>query len=285
MRARTALAAGAAAAGAGLAWGLFEAQWVACRRLEVPVPRLPRELDGFSILHLSDLHLGSCSLNGVALRRAVRFGTAVRPDLVALTGDLLARRRGERSLFEALAALPSRHGVFAVLGNVDVSVTRDPFSGGAELAGLGDHGTLLSDSAAELEVRGRRVQIVGCGPFSRWSPPARLAAADADLRILLAHFPESADFLPDGAFDVVLAGHTHGGQICLPFPGGKIRLAGLRPPYAEGVYDLPGTTLVVSRGLGTTFVPFRFFARPEATELVLRPGRPAGGWPIPTLGS
>jgi predicted MPP superfamily phosphohydrolase len=67
----------------------------------------------------------------------------------------------------------------------------------------------------------------------------------------------------------VLAGHTHGGQICLPYPGGKLRFGNLRPPYAEGVFELPGTTLVVSRGVGTTFVPLRFFARPEVTELIL----------------
>jgi predicted MPP superfamily phosphohydrolase len=269
VRGKTALAA-TVAAGAGLAWGLFEAQWVACRRLELPVPRLPQQLDGFRILHLSDLHLGSLSLNALALRRAVRWANTLSPDLVVLTGDLLARQRGESVLREALAALPSRHGVFAVLGNVDVSVTRDPFSGGAELTELGDHGTLLSDSAAALDVRGCRVQIVGCAPFSRRRPPARLADADADLRVLLAHFPETVDCLPDAAFDLVLSGHTHGGQICVPSPGGKVRLAGLRPPYDEGVFELPGTTLVVSKGLGTTFVPFRFFARPEVTELVLR---------------
>ena len=76
---------------AGLGWGLFEAQWVERHRVEVPVPRLPPELDGLRILHLSDLHLGSVSLNGRVLRRAVGWAQAGDVDIVALTGDLLAR--------------------------------------------------------------------------------------------------------------------------------------------------------------------------------------------------
>lgn len=273
MTGRTALAAAAGAAAAGLAWGLFEAQWVAFRRLEIPVPRLPLALDGLRILHLSDLHLGSPSLNGRALRRAVRLAGAgeAPPHLVALTGDLLARRRGEGQLRAALAALRAPHGTFAVLGNVDVSDTRDPFSGGARIEGLGRDGVLLSDSAVELSIDGQRVQIAGLDPWSRGSPPWSLADPQADLRVLLAHFPDAVDRLPPATFDLVLAGHTHGGQICLPRPGGKVRFGNLRPPYPEGVFELPGTTLVVSRGLGTTFVPLRFFARPEVSELVLRP--------------
>jgi predicted MPP superfamily phosphohydrolase len=274
---RTALRAAAAAAGAGLAWGLFEAQWVAFRRLELFVPRLPAALEGFRIFHLSDLHLGSISLNALALRKALRFGQALGPDLVAVTGDLLARQRGEGDLREALHSVPARLGTFAVLGNLDVSVTRDPFSGGVVLSDRGWDAVLLSDSAVLLDVGGCCVQVAGLDPFSRTAPPGDLADPNADLRILLAHFPDSIDRLPSGAFDLVLSGHTHGGQICLPYPGGKVRFGGFRPPYSEGVFELPGTTLVVSRGLGTTFVPFRFFARPEALELILLPSRRASG--------
>jgi predicted MPP superfamily phosphohydrolase len=101
------------------------------------------------------------------------------------------------------------------------------------------------------------------------SRPAELADPQADLRILLCHFPHVIDRLPAGVFDLVLAGHLHAGQIVLPYGRGKIRFAHLRWTYAEGLYRRPGGVLHVSPGLGTTFVPFRFFARPEATELVL----------------
>jgi predicted MPP superfamily phosphohydrolase len=117
------------------------------------------------------------------------------------------------------------------------------------------------------------VQLAGVDPASYLrgeAKPERLADPGADLRILLCHFPRVVDRLEPGAFQVVLAGHLHGGQICIPFPGGKLRLEHLRAPYWEGLHVLPGGVLHVSRGLGTSFVPFRFLARPEATEIVLR---------------
>jgi uncharacterized protein len=266
----------AALAGLGVAWGLVESQWVECRRVEVPVAGLPEALDGLTVLHLSDFHLGMPSLGGIAVAKAVRWAEESEHDLAAVTGDLLSRDRGEPRLRDALARLRphARAGVFAVLGNHDVAVTRDPFSGARELADLAEAGaTLLRDESRTIEVRGRRVQVVGCEPrafMRRLARPWTLADDDADLRILLCHFPDVVDILPPESFDLVLAGHLHGGQICLPFPGGRLRLSSLGLPYPEGVYRVGATTLVVSRGLGTTFVPFRFFARPEASVLVLR---------------
>jgi predicted MPP superfamily phosphohydrolase len=78
------------------------------------------------------------------------------------------------------------------------------------------------------------------------------------------------DRVPAGVFDLVLSGHLHGGQICVPWPGGRLRLAHIRWTYIRGLYPRPGGTLHLSSGLGTTFVPFRFLARPEATELNLQ---------------
>jgi predicted MPP superfamily phosphohydrolase len=109
--------------------------------------------------------------------------------------------------------------------------------------------------------------------MERRARPWELADPNAELRILLCHFPDVVDRIPAGSFDLVLAGHLHGGQICLPFPGGKLRLSSIGPPYPEGVFRLGTTTLVVSRGVGTTFVPFRFFSRPQAAALVLRAAR------------
>ena len=88
--------------------------------------------------------------------------------------------------------------------------------------------------------------------------------------ILLVHFPDPMRRLAPGEFHLVLAGHLHGGQICVPTPRGKVRLEHLRAPCWEGVFELPEGVLHVSRGLGTSFVPFRFLARPEATILTLR---------------
>ena len=267
------VAAGSAAA-AGLAWALFESQWVDVREVEVPLPGLPPELDGFRILHLSDFHLGALSLNARTVERALAWADGRAVDLVAVTGDLLSRRRGERALRAALARLRARHGVYAILGNHDVAETRDPFSEPAEISDLAAAGAvLLADSARSFTARGVRVQVVGVEPlaYARGeAAPARLADRSAALRILLCHFPEVVERLPPDTFHLVLAGHLHGGQICLPYPGGKVRLSHVRGRYWEGLFRLPTGVLHVSRGLGTTFVPFRLFARPDATELVLR---------------
>jgi uncharacterized protein len=259
------------AAGAAAAWSLWEAQWVELVERDVAVPRLPPELDGFRVLHLSDFHLGTRSLNARALERATDWASRKELDLVAITGDLVSRPRGRSALESALTRLRARHGVFAVLGNHDVAVTRDPFSRPADLARVEDLGArLLEHEAAEVAVGGRLVQVVGADPRRRHLGLGELANGRADLRILLAHFPDDVDRLPSGAYQLVLAGHLHGGQICLPAPGGKLRLAHPRAAYWEGVFERPGGTLHVSRGLGTTFVPFRFLARPEATILTLR---------------
>ena len=121
------------------------------------------------------------------------------------------------------------------------------------------------------------MQIVGVDPRAyrqRRSEPWTLVDDSAELRILLCHFPYVIDRLPRGAFDLVLAGHMHDGQISLPLGRTrKYRFAHPHTRYTTGVYVRPAATLHVSPGLGTTFVPFRFFARPEATELVLQPPR------------
>jgi uncharacterized protein len=262
--------AGAGALGAGaLAWGWFEAGWPRLRTLKVPIPGLPAELAGLRIAHLSDFHLGVPSRGARAVERAVDWAASQEPDLVLITGDLLSRPRAESRLRELLARLP---GSLAVLGNHDFALSRDPFSKPAALEHL-DETALLEDDQRTIALRGRRIQVVGVDPRSYRrgrAHPERLADPGADLRILLCHFPNVIDKLKPGAFDLVLAGHLHAGQICIPYGFGKLRLAHLRWTYVEGLYRRPGGVLHVSPGLGTTFVPFRFFARPEATMLVLQ---------------
>ena len=253
-------------------YGAFEAGWLRYRVLEVAVAGLPASLDGLRIAHLSDFHLGIPSRGRGATERAVSWVAGRQPDLVCVTGDLVSHPRGVPLLTQLLGTLESP---IIVLGNHDVAVTRDPFSRTAELDGVRQVGTLLRDEAIVVERAGRQIQIVGVDPATyrqRASQPWKLVDDRADLRILLCHFPSIEGKLPPGAFHLVLAGHFHDGQIVIPYPGGKVALShpGVRPlsglhPCAEGVMH-------ISPGTGTTFVPFRFCARPEVTELVLRRG-------------
>ena len=231
-----------------MGWGWFEAGWVRLRTLDVSLPGLPPALAGLRIAHLSDFHLGLPSRGTHAVGRAFEWVRERDPELVLVTA-------------------------FVVLGNHDVEHSRDPFSRAAGLTDLAP-ARLLVDESETIDVRGHRVQIVGVDPRAYregTSKPWALLDEAAELRILLCHFPYVLDFLPPGAFDLVLAGHMHDGQISLPLGRNrKYRFAHPHMRYATGLYRRPGGTMHVSPGLGTTFVPFRFFARPEATELVLQ---------------
>lgn len=265
-----------AAAAAALLWGWFEAGWLRIRVVRLELPGLPPELHGLRIAHLSDFHLGVPSRGSRAVEQAVAWAVAEQPDLTLVTGDLLSHPRGESRLRELIAGLPA---CYAVLGNHDIARARDPFSRGTAVASL-PGATLLNDEACVVRLRDRDVQIAGVHPSSLIAGGdggvARLADAGSQLRILLSHYPDIVDRLPTAAFDLILAGHIHDGQICVPYPGGKLRCAHLTGKYACGSYSTPAGTLHVSPGLGTTFVPFRFLARPEATLLVLE--SPAGGF-------
>jgi uncharacterized protein len=259
------------AAGAALSWALFEAGWVRYRVLDVQLPGLPQELDGLRIAHLSDFHLGVVSPGLRAVRRAVAWAAGRRPDLVVITGDLLTHPRGKPLLRELVAQLPQP--TIAILGNHDLAISRDPQATRSDLREL-EPATLLRDDGVELTLRRKSVWVAGADAGlivrRRVKVDPNTLSRDADLRILLCHYPRVVDQLQPGRFELVLAGHMHDGQIALPYPGGKVRFAHLGARFQRGVYRTPAGVLHVSPGLGTTFVPFRFAARPEATELVLR---------------
>ena len=243
--------------------------------LELELDGIPAELDGLRIAHLSDLHLGVPSRGRRAVRDAVEWVVERGPDLVCVTGDLVSRRSGMGELERVLRRLGH---CYVVLGNHDFADSRDPFSQRVdldELAALPGL-TLLTDQSVVVDLRGRSVGLVGVDPRTyarRQARPSQLIDESTDLELLLCHFPRIVSRAPVSAFDLVLAGHLHAGQIVLPYPGGKLRLAHLRARLVEGLYRVGGTTLHVSPGLGTTFVPVRLFARPEVTELVVRSRR------------
>lgn len=246
------------------------------RRVELAMPTLPAALDGLRIVHLSDFHLGVRSPGVGAAAQAIVWTRERRPDLVAITGDLLTHPRGEPLLRRLVGLLPGP--TVAVLGNHDLAISRDPQARRSEVRDLAP-AALLRDEGLELELRGARVWVAGADARlivrNRIRRDPNELSRKADFRILLCHYPRVLDLLQPGRFELVLAGHMHDGQIALPYPGGKLRLAHVTAHYTRGVYRSPAAVMHVSPGLGTTFVPFRFAARPEATELVLRAAREA----------
>jgi hypothetical protein len=262
-----------AATAAGIAASGAEAVALRRRVRELPIVGLPRELEGLTILHVSDVHAGYGPGLGL-LRRCVEWARELEPDLVAVTGDLVARRSAAPAFARTAAELvaTARHGAFAVLGNHDLARGHDPFAQGWSADDLGGL-ELLDGRAVERALNGRRVSLAGASADRYFADPAYDPAGhldvSADLRILLCHFPDALPRLATGWANLVLAGHLHGGQLCVPWPGGRLALAHPRSGPVAAIEACNGTVMHVSPGIGTTFVPLRFLARPEVTLLRL----------------
>ena len=274
------------AAGLGLLYMAFEAQWLRRveRRLEAPVDAA--ELDGLTIVLLSDFHVGfRPSFNMRATCKAVDLALAARPDLVVVTGDFACGAHGMAALQRELRRLvaAARLGVFGVLGNHDHGDSKAPFIVPTDPRLIEDCGVrLLNNEVASVSVGRAALQIGGVDDTDGGHDdlPAVLAALDRRpgvFRVLLTHHAEVVLRTAPGDFHVVFAGDTHGGQICLPLPGRRILLSDLSAPFAEGAYDVGGRRLYVTRGVGTSMLPLRAFCRPEIVVFHVRAAVPAQG--------
>ncbi|HET7327613.1 MAG TPA: metallophosphoesterase [Nocardioidaceae bacterium] len=294
--ARTALGATAVgAAGLGYAAG-YEVRAFTLRRFDVPV--LPAGSTPLRVLHVSDLHLTPSQRRKI---RWVQGLAALEPDLVVNTGDNLAHRRAVPAVIEAMAPLLALPGVF-VLGSNDyyAPVAKNPAryllsSGQTKTFGAPtlpwedlrdafvDHGWRnLTNTHDSLTVAGSRLAFVGVDDphLDRDDLGAVAGSADdtAALAIAVAHAPYLRvldQFTADG-YGLVLAGHTHGGQLTLPLKGALVTNCDLDTKRVKGVsrHRAQGRSawLHVSAGLGTSpYAPVRFGCRPEATLLTLRP--------------
>jgi predicted MPP superfamily phosphohydrolase len=298
-RLTSALGAAAAVAATGaatLAWStLIEPRWFALRRIDLPV--LDHGSWPIRLLHLSDLHI----VPGEACKTAwVSTLADLRPDLVINTGDTLSHPRAVPAAVAAFGELLDVPGAF-VFGNNDFTApvpksphhyfvrSRSVVPRGPDLpwrdlrAAQTERGWLdLSNSTAIVSVRGQRVALAGVNdPYTRrdrYDQIAGTAAHDAVVRIGLTHAPEPRvldRFAADG-YDLILAGHTHGGQVRLPGVGALVTNCGIDRSRARGLSRWGSHTWMnVSAGLGASpYMPMRFCCRPEATLITLRP-RPA----------
>jgi len=240
-------------------------------RVELRVPGLPPAADGLRLVQLSDVHAGPF-LDEAALQPALELARSFEPHLLALTGDFITDTADDVALLgRAFAGVPAPLGAFAVFGNHDYRGRRE-----RELvAWLRRQGVrALRNAAVELRHGGARVLLAGLEDIEE-SRGADLAATlrgsdgREHLRVLLCHHPDVVDALPPGAFHLVLAGHSHGGQLVLPLLGPVAR--GWLPRRVRGGCDLAGGgRLHVNRGIGVLVLPLRVGAPAEVTCVTFR---------------
>jgi len=251
-----------AATGATTYGVAFERHQIGVTQAALPVLGLPPALDGLRIGFLTDVH-HSRTLPAGDVTRAVDLVMAQRPDLIVLGGDYVTF--GDRAFVgpvaERLAPLRAPHGVFAILGNHDDD--RD-----MPAALLQHHIAVLKDTRTRLDVRGEGLELAGVRFWTRRPEEvARVLRGAAGTVILLAHDPRRLTEASALNVPAVLSGHTHGGQVVLPGVGA---LARRRFPVLAGLGSRENTSIFVSRGIGTVYVPIRINCPPEVAMVTLK---------------
>jgi predicted MPP superfamily phosphohydrolase len=264
----------AALGGLGLAGAgytlLVEPQLPQLTRLTLRSPRVPPELDGLRIGHLSDLHLGHRYADENS-SWAVAQMVATQPDLLVITGDFVSFAHAIPRLPRLLSPLRAPLGIFAVPGNHDYweGVNRIQES----LAPLGIE--FLFNQQRQLDWNGATLTVAGIDDLWYGQPdlPAALATERPnDFTLLLSHAPDIADEADDFGVDLQLSGHTHGGHLCLPVLG-SFALPKYGQRYAAGYFQLQRTQIYVNRGISG--LPIRMGCRPEVALITLKHDQPA----------
>ena len=251
------------------AWAIWvERRFVRVRQVTVKIADLPAELEGYRIAQLSDLHVGSFDPKARALEW-VALSNGLAPDLAVVTGDLVTSGSGfYKDVAEALAELRATDGVLVSMGNHDQSHND-------ELTRLiAERGPLVLRNATHVVRRGG-AELIIAGLDGRVAPLADVArvihsfVGSAPV-VLLAHYPWVFEPAVAAGIDLVLAGHTHGGQLGVPFLSQRFNLARLTGQRSRGLVLSGKTAMYVNAGLGTTGPPMRLAVPPEIALITLR---------------
>lgn len=269
----------------GSIWAIvIERHWFAVRRFRVPC--LPEGSPPLRVLHVSDLHFR----RGQGMKRRFLRGLGrLEPDLVVGTGDFLGDKESVDAVVDALEPISTRLGGVFVLGSNDYfsPVFKNPLRYFAPKRGTRKHGksnpwpdlvqglvgqgwVYLSNRVTEVE--GFEVVGLDDAHIGRAKPEVAKSRSGPGFRLALAHTPDSARDLLAKGFDLVLCGHTHGGQVRLPGSGPLVTNCDIPREWARGLHQVDANWLHVSAGLGTSmYAPYRFACRPEVSILELVP--------------
>jgi len=248
---------------------LTEPHMLSIEHERIHLSRLPEVFDGFRVVQLSDVHHGPFSTTE-QIERAVDTANRLKPDIIALTGDYISKERQYAApCAEMLGRLKAKHGVYAVLGNhdhwVDAPLITDLF----RAEGI----TVLINEGMRFEKDGQAFWLAGVDDTMVGLEDISLALAGAredEMKLLLAHNPILLRRAARASVDLVLSGHTHGGQVAIR--GERNTLKGARKRLLKGLGKLGNTQMYVNRGLGTVVLPIRYGCPPEISLLELRCG-------------
>jgi predicted MPP superfamily phosphohydrolase len=242
-------------------------QLVASEEIEISnhtirIKNLPTTFDGLKLVHLTDIH-HSKFVSFKDVSRMVELSNLQDPDVVLLTGDYITwSRKFIAPVAEALRGLKSRLGVYAVLGNHDVRVDADQVTQALKKAQI----KVLRNASARIDLKGDSLWIGGVDEYMYGQSDIRKAMSNvprSQPRILLAHNPEILDEAASHRVDFVLAGHTHGGQIKIPYMRSLNIVTQPGREILEGFVRNGRTQMYISRGLGKVVVPVRILCPPE----------------------
>ena len=251
--------------------GVVERHSVLTNTYRVKVPNLPESFSGLRLVHLSDLHHGSfMSLSRI--EQVVHRANALGGDMILCTGDYVHERRSARQIdavWPILSQLTAPLGTFSVLGNHDHWADAE-----RSQHWLTKSGQDLRHRVTPIDRDGGRLWLVGAGDL--WEDHRNLddllgQVPESDCRIVLAHNPDTADTAFRGRADLMLAGHTHGGQVDIPLLGPPV-LPVRNKSYSSGLKVSPrGLKVFISKGIGWACFPIRFNCFPEIAVLELSP--------------
>ena len=255
-------------------YGVFARRWFfITRRVEVQVSGLAKQFDGYRIAHLSDLHIGALTPPWWA-KRWIDRANAEQPDLTVLTGDYVTSgTRFHEAIAEVVGELKAKDGVYCSMGN------HDYFDGEALIALIRGKGLKMLRNEGEVLRRGPS-QLYIAAIDDTWTKRADIDKALAERpkndlgkpvpTVMLSHDPDRFPEMVTRHVDLVLSGHTHGGQVAWPFLGRWINASKLAHKFHIGMYRDGASTLYVHPGLGTTGPPFRLGVAPAVVLLTLR---------------
>ena len=258
----------AGALGAGYV-GFGERYLFGVNHYPVAIRDLPPSLEGTRILQISDLHYGFL-MGRYSVKRVLRKAQKVAADMIVLTGDYVGHPGGFADLqwvLDRFGELEARHGVHAVLGN------HDHWAGSTDkaVAQMERLGISLHHRRHAIEAPDGRLWLAGAGDL--WEDLPRIdevldGVPEDEPRIVLAHNPDTADVEWSARVDLMMSGHTHGGQVVIPFLGAP-KLPVRNKRYSSGLIRAAKTQLFITRGLGWAILPVRFNCPPELAVLVL----------------